>query len=160
MDQINSESKGPVMNNVLLEAERARRAMATLGVVVTGIKDLDRLKTEIGDDGIAEVQEQFLERIRANVRRVDLVTALDNYTIAVISVDRNPHGPKVLARKVYDLLSQGGYLRMGRPVEVVVAVGGTSGQPRDENTLETFINTAKDALVHAMNQTEGLEFRE
>jgi len=146
------------IGNAMLEVERARRVEATLGVVVTALKDLEHLKKELGDEGIMEIQEQCLEKVRASVRRVDLVTMLDDYTIAVISVDRNPGGPRILAQKVYDVLSGAEYIRMGLPVRVEVAVGGSSGRPTDKDAIETFINAAKNALSNAMKRESAFEF--
>ena len=157
MDRNSFDSKNG-LSSALLEAERARRVQATLGVVVMGLKKLDHLKQDLGDDGITEIMEQCLDRIRANVRRVDLVTMLDEHMIAVISVDRNENGPQVLARKVFDVLKGTDFTRMGMPVNVEIAVGGTCGQPEDEKSLEKFIGAAKESLGSAMESDPAFHF--
>ncbi len=142
----------------VLEAELARRMRATLGVVVASPKDVEQIKKNHGEEGLAEIMEQIVERLKSNVRRVDLVTMLDKTSVAVISVDRNPGGPRVLADKVYRILNEDQYVRMGMPVTIEVAVGGISGRPSDNGALKGFIDQAKDALGKAITGNDSFIF--
>lgn len=137
--------------------ELAKRIKATLGVVIVYPKNMDQIEEKYGKEGGKEILEQVLDRIRDNTRKVDLVTRMDNSCIAVISIDHNIDGPKIMAKKIYDILNGEGYSRMGMPVDVVVSVGGTSGKPRNEDALEKFIDMAKTALKKAKTR-DSLSF--
>ena len=160
MDNISTKQPGGMQGVPLdlLKAELARRIRATLGIVVASPKDVEQIKKRHGEEGFAEIMEQIVDRLKANVRRVDVVTLLDQTSVAVISVDRNPGGPRVLADKVFKILNEGQYVRMGMPVAIEVVVGGISGRPSDNTALEGFIDQAKEALGKAKKGKDPFVF--
>jgi len=139
-----------VFKRVLQQAGKATAVSATLGVIMAAPVDPEGIKSKYGDDGLKEILEQALELIDRNTRAVDLIALFDESTIGVVSVDRNPKGPKALGEKIKKLLEEAQFVRMGLPIQVDFAVSATWDKPEDPQGVQNLLEEARQLLNEAL----------
>ncbi len=137
------------LEEIFQQAGKASASASTLGVIVVSPKDPHQLISKYGEDGLEELFEEVISILRNNVRAVDLITRIDEFTIGVVSVDRNPKGPKRFGEKIANLIEKAEYTRMGLPVQAEFVVGASWGVPSDSDTVKSLIQKAKAAVQKA-----------
>lgn len=132
-----------------IEAERARRYDAHLSVLLINVVGLEDLKEQGGVAAAESLLAQVAERVRENIRKIDVFGRWDRDDFVILTVDRNADGCLALAEKLRCLVSEHEFDWAGHPRRVSVCIGVARGVPEDEAQIDRLIDAARAAVGRA-----------
>ena len=130
--------------------DRARARRRPLSVMIT---DLDRFKAindTFGHGGGDDVLREFAQRLRRNVRGIDLACRFGGEEFVVVMPDTEPEIAEKVAERIRAEIARTPFAigKDGQTVEVTVSVG-VSSLLRGKDTVEALMKRADAALYEA-----------
>jgi len=131
------------------ELLRAGRAGTATGVVLIDVDRFDAISEQHGNIAADDVLCELARRIRARVRRDDMVARYggDQFTFVLANADLD--GARQFAEEVRELIAAQPFACARSEVQITVSAGAAVANPEDATDADALVELAEKALAGA-----------